>query len=97
MNQSVSAFQLKKLLASNSIHLIDIREHYLYERGTIASAINIPFRVLHDLPQNYLNKNDVYYIFCESGLMSERLVNYLNPMGYHLISVNDGYEAFEKL
>jgi len=88
---------LKELLKRKKVYLIDIREHYLYERGTIANAINIPFRILHDMPDKYLNRDEVYYIFCESGLMSDRLVNYLNPLGYHLISISDGYEAFEKL
>lgn len=94
---SISAEELKKILKTKPILLIDIREHYIYERGTIATAINIPFRILKQRPEQYLTKDKLYYIFCESGTISLRLANYLRQLGYQVISVNGGYEAFKKL
>ena len=78
-------------------NIIDIREHYLYERGSIPGAKNIPFRILRTMPEKYLLKEEVYYIFCENGFMSSRLKSILEKEGYQIMNVKDGYEAFERM
>jgi len=32
----------------------------------------------------YLNKNDVYYIYCKSGKLSKRVVAVLSYLGYNV-------------
>ena len=50
-------------------NIIDIRDRKLYEEGHIFNAINIPMNLLLNNVSNYLNKEDVYYIYCESYII----------------------------
>ena len=50
----------------NNINIIDIREHYLYERGHLKDSINIPLRVLRTMPDKYLTFDKTYYLICET-------------------------------
>lgn len=76
----------------DNINIIDIREHYLYERGHLKRAKNIPLRVLRTMPSKYLSYDKTYYLICESGFNSKRLSDILNKKGYHTYSIKDGYE-----
>ena len=46
----------------DSLNIIDIRDNYLYNIGSIPHSKNIPMNFLIMNPDNYLNKNDTYYI-----------------------------------
>ena len=62
----------------NNTMTIDIRDKNKYNSGHIDNAINI---MEGDLIYNhnlYLNKNTIYYIYCDFGNRSKRVVNYLN-------------------
>ena len=76
----------------NNINIIDIREHYLYERSHLKNAKNIPLRVLRTMPDKYLSKDITYYLICETGFNSKRLSKILNDKGYHTYSIKNGYE-----
>ncbi len=80
--------ELKNL---TNINLIDIREHYLYERGHMKNAKNIPLRTLKNMPDKYLSKEKIYYLICESGFNSKRLSKILNSKGYTTYSIKGGY------
>ena len=90
----ISILKLKEKMKQERIQLIDIREHYQYERGTLSGARNIPYSVLKRVPDKYLLKEDTYYMFCESGFLSKAIKDALNKKGYHIISVKEGYEDF---
>lgn len=76
----------------DNINIIDIREHYLYERGHLKGSINIPLRVLRTMPEKYLSIDKTYYLICEIGFNSKRLSTILNNKGYHTYSIKKGYE-----
>lgn len=78
------------------IILVDIREHYLYIRGTIKSAINIPYSTLKRIPDKYLSKTKVYGIFCENGIMSKKLASSLVSKGYQIINLKEGYDNYRE-
>ena len=44
----------------NNVNIIDIREHYLYERGHLKGSINVPLRVLRTMPEKYLSFDKTY-------------------------------------
>ena len=67
----------------NNVNIIDIREHYLYERGHLKGSINVPLRVLRTMPEKYLSFDKTYYLICETGF---------NSKGYHTYSIKSGYE-----
>lgn len=93
MNEITMA-SLKEKLKTEYLDLIDIRDHYLYERGTISGAVNIPYRMLKMYPEKYLLKEGEYYLFCETGAISARLATELVQKGYRVINVKEGYEIF---
>ena len=65
-----------------SFIIIDIREEYLYQKGHLTRAINIPFTKLIINPERYLNKNDKYLLVCEYGIKSKKTSQILNRKGY---------------
>ena len=82
--------EVLSLLNSNS-SLIDIREPYLFARGHIKQAVNIPLGSLRRLYDKYLDKNKTYYLICETGFNSKRMANILNEKGYKVYSIKNGY------
>jgi len=76
--------------------LIDIRESYEYKMGHIENAINIPNDLLELVPEKYLKKNKVYYLYCDLGIRSEQLSKMLNKKGYKTFSIEGGYKAYKK-
>lgn len=81
-------------LMKGDINIIDIREHYIYQRDHIKGASNIPLRILRTIPENYLSKEKTYYLICETGANSKILSEILNSKGYNTYSVNKGYLIF---
>lgn len=77
-----------------SIELIDIREPYEYNSGTIVSAKNIPMGELLSNPEHYLDKENTYYIMCQSGGRSGQTCNLLMRRGYDVINVSGGMGAY---
>ncbi|MCI8547789.1 MAG: rhodanese-like domain-containing protein [Bacilli bacterium] len=86
--------ELNRLLRKGPLHLIDVRSHSKYSRGTINSARNIEVSELLYNYSKYLDKGEVYYLFCDSGLSSLRLTNILNSMGYTVYNISGGYQAY---
>lgn len=70
--------------------IIDIRNINDYEKGHLENAISIPYNKLYLNPK-ILNKDETYYLYCNSGKKSKELVNYLNKLGYHTINIEGGY------
>ncbi len=76
----------------DNLNIIDVRDHYLYERGHLKGSKNIPLRVLRTMSERYLSIDKTYYLICETGFTSKRLSNILNTKGYHTYSIKYGYE-----
>lgn len=85
---------IDKIKSGNNIHLIDIRNSYQFNMGHIPGALNISGNMLLSNSSNYLSKNDIYYIYCQSGSTSNRVVNELNYLGYNTINVEGGYNLY---
>ena len=82
---------IKKL---SNINLIDIRNHYSYNLGTILNARNIFSDELLYHTDKYLKKEETYYLFCESGTRSYKLSRLLNSLGYNTYSIDGGYNKY---
>ena len=80
-------YQHEKLL------LLDIRPHSVYLKGSIQGAKNIPYSVLRRFPSKYLDSSKTYYIFCEEGYYTNKLIEELKDQKYHLIEIEGGYQA----
>ncbi len=96
MKQDITVSELKKLLSERPIQVIDIRDNYQYQLGRIASAKNIPMNFLLTVPENYLNKQEVYYLYCEYGSRSKRACQELRDLGYQVVNVLGGYQEYRQ-
>jgi len=77
-----------------SINLIDIREPYEFQSGSIKSAKNIPMNTLLGNPKAYLKPEGEYYIVCQSGGRSQRACSTLARDGYNVINVSGGVGSY---
>lgn len=81
-------------IKNNSINLIDIRDEMSFSKGHIINAKNIPYNILISEPERYLKKKETYYIYCQSGVTSNRIVHILNSRGYHTYSIIGGFREY---
>ena len=95
MYQEIDSYELIDVMSKENINLIDIRDSYIYSSGTIKNAKNIPLNYLLTNPRDYLNANDKYYIFCNSGNSSFKLCQYLSKLGYNVVNIIDGYQGYK--
>ncbi|MBE6153618.1 MAG: rhodanese-like domain-containing protein [Firmicutes bacterium] len=96
MEGSILSINLKKIL-NPKINLIDIRTVTSYKLEHIPYAKNIGKNELMFNTSKYLKKGLTYYIYCQKGIQSRSLVNYLRNEGYDTISLVGGYENYKKL
>lgn len=92
MYASISTNDLKGLIGRAKI--IDIRDNYLYRLGNIPSSQNIPMNFLLSNPDQYLKKEEQYYIYCTQGMQSSKLCYKLAMLGYNVVNVSGGYNDY---
>lgn len=83
-----------ELLNLNNPIIIDIRSNQKYNDNHIPGAKNVSYDALVNSPGKFLNKNFIYYIYCQKGITSRSLCQILRSLGYNVISVTGGYEAY---
>lgn len=76
------------------VEIIDIREPYEYNSGSIKSAKNIPMNTLLGNPSKYLKQDKEYYIMCQSGGRSSRTCRELTEKGFDVINVSGGIGSY---
>lgn len=76
------------------VELIDIREPYEYQMGTLKTAKNIPMGKLLTNPEKYLSKEKSYYIMCQSGARSGSTTRTLTKQGFQVINVAGGMGSY---
>lgn len=94
MYEEIYVSDLINILKTKQLNLIDIRDNYKYAEGTILNSKNIPYRFLITNPNNYLNMNEKYYIFCNQGITSEKVCSYLSKLGYSVVNIIGGYNEY---
>lgn len=79
----------------NDIHLIDIREKLEFQTlAKLPQAQHVPMGDLVKSPEQYLLKNQCYYLICRSGARTEQVTQYLTALGYDVINVEGGMLAY---
>lgn len=89
---SININEIDEIL--DNIELIDIREPYEYQNGSIKKAKNIPMSNLLEKPDKYLNKKNQYYILCQSGMRSARTTQFLQKQGFDVVNVSGGIGSY---
>lgn len=92
MFNNIRASELKGLIGK--VKIIDIRKSFMYNLGNIPSSRNIPKDFLLSFPDKYLNKNEMYYIYCTQGIESVKVCNQLSSLGYKVTNVLGGYHDY---
>lgn len=82
-------------LDSQNSMIIDIREEFSFEYGSIPNAVNIP---LEKLKQDFsvLPKDKLLVICCKSGQISDTLAEELRENGYNAVNLKEGYYGWLK-
>jgi len=98
MPTSITLQELQKLQQQNAgeHHLIDLRTTHEYAQGHAIGAKNLPYDLLMTYPDAYLNRKNTYYLICEYGFVSHRACVILQTHGYHVVSINGGYQANQR-
>jgi tRNA(Ile)-lysidine synthase TilS/MesJ/rhodanese-related sulfurtransferase len=91
--KSVTVTELARW-AKDEYIIVDMREELAYSYGHIPNAINIPISNPEsvDIATEYKTKRLV--IYCQKGILSEAVVNYLNDNDFDAYQLSGGYLAW---
>lgn len=93
MSDDISVTELKRMIPG--IKIVDIRDNYQFNMGSIPTSINIPTNFLLTNPDIYLNKNSTYYLYCEYGTTSKKVCNQLSNKGFNVINILGGFSEYK--
>lgn len=95
MVRSIDIKGLKEIMSVRKINLIDLRDNYQYLSGTIPTATNAPINFLLMMPDKYMKKEEIYYLFCEYGKTSLKACKRLTDLGYKVINIDGGFFEYK--
>ncbi len=90
----IPIINISDFLKLSNINIIDIRSIQSYNNNHIPGSVNVPYEALISYPEKYLRKDKRYYIYCQKGITSKKVVGILNREGYTTISIQGGYEEW---
>ena len=85
-----------QLYQNGQLSLVDVREVEEFDTLHLEDALNLPLSQLDDI-YDQLDKDQVHYLICKSGMRSARACQFLAEQGYEVINVQGGMTAFEEL
>ena len=77
-----------------SLSVLDVREVEEFEALHLEGARNFPLSQLADTYKQ-LDKDQLYYVICKSGIRSVRACQFLAEQGYEVVNVQGGMDALE--
>lgn len=93
MNE-LKTININEIKSMDNIELIDIREADEVRSGMIKGAKHVPMMGLIMNPDNFLNKDTEYYIYCASGGRSMQTCAHLNNLGYKTVNLAGGIASY---
>lgn len=94
MYSSIGSDEFYQKEKSKKLAIVDVREVDEFENGHISQAQNSPLSVL-DQGLDALDKNQQYYIICQSGGRSAMACEFLSSKGYDVVNVMGGMSAWK--
>ncbi|MBG9988435.1 rhodanese-like domain-containing protein [Aerococcaceae bacterium DSM 111176] len=91
--KSISIKELESKVEQGA-NVLDVREIHEFNEGHIPNAQNLPLSNLENTAST-LNKNDEYYVVCAMGGRSQRASEYLDHLGYNVITVKGGMTTWK--
>ena len=83
-----------QLYQKEALSVLDVREVEEFETLYLEGARNLPLSQLADTYKQ-LDKDNLYYVICKSGMRSARACQFLAEQGYEVVNVQGGMDAFE--
>ena len=94
--KEISFDEFYQLYQKGSLPVLDVREVEEFETLHLEGAQNLPLSQLADI-YDQLDKDQLHYVICKSGMRSARACQFLEEHGYKTINVQGGMTAFENL
>lgn len=94
MNYEIEYSELTSKNA-DTYQIIDIRDENSFFNGHIMGAKNIPQKRISENLSDF-NKQKELYIYCETGVKSKEVVQYLRENGFNAYSIIGGYFKYLK-
>ena len=91
----MNSVSINDVLMHDNVIIIDIRSNYLYNISHVKNAINVPYYNILNNYSHYLDKNKLYYLYCDEGKQSLEISNRLNSFGYNTKSISGGFNSFK--
>lgn len=85
-----------QLYQKGSLSVLDVREIEEFKMLHLEGVQNLPLSQLADTYEQ-LDKEQLHYVICKSGMRSARACQFLEEHGYKVINVQGGMTAFENL
>jgi len=92
--KEISFDEFYQLYQNEQLSLVDVREVEEFEALHLEGARNFPLSQLADTYKQ-LEKDQLYYVICKSGMRSARACQFLSEQGYEVINVQGGMDALE--
>ena len=92
--KEISFDEFYQLYQNEQLSLVDVREVEEFEALHLEGARNFPLSQLADTYKQ-LEKNQLYYVICKSGMRSARACQFLAEQGYEVTNVQGGMDALE--
>lgn len=89
--KTISAFELDRYIGDKKYILIDVRSYDDFKKRHICGAINI---ALEEIDKISLPKDKEIIVYCERGATSIIAASKLMRMGYSVMSVVGGIQAY---
>lgn len=91
---SMNTISIDEVMKMDNPIIVDIRDNYSYNISHIKNSINIPYYNLLSNFSHYLDKNKIYYLYCDEGRQSYEISKRLNSFGYRTLSISGGFISF---
>ena len=92
--KEISFDEFYQLYQNEQLSLVDVREVEEFEALHLEGARNFPLSQLDDTYKQ-LDKDQLYYVICKSGMRSARACQFLVEQGYEVVNVQGGMDALE--
>lgn len=92
--QKVESISIEDVLEQKLGPIIDVREPEEFATLHVPEAQNIPMMGLMMNAEQFINKEQTYYIICRSGSRSMSVCQTLNKKGYKAINITGGTLAY---
>ncbi|KXU16137.1 Rhodanese-like domain protein [Streptococcus oralis] len=92
--KEISFDEFYQLYQNEQLSLVDVREVEEFETLRLEGAQNLPLSQLADI-FDQLDKDQLHYVICKSGMRSARACQFLSEQDYEVINVQGGMLAFD--